>query len=55
MDQIRFASNYVREKTKEVSSEDLVMFVGDFNVNGHPENSVVADYRERLLSHVKYC
>lgn len=48
MEQIRYASRYIREKTKDVPSEDIVMFVGDFNVNGHSENSVVADYRERL-------
>lgn len=42
MDQIRYARDYITKKIKSASPEDLVLFVGDFNVNSHKENSIVA-------------
>ncbi len=45
MNQIRQARKYVEEKTLNVGSQDLIMFTGDLNVNGHSENLIVAEYR----------
>jgi hypothetical protein len=33
---------YIDQKLKDASPEDLILFAGDFNVNGHKENSIVA-------------
>jgi hypothetical protein len=52
MDQIRDARKYMEKKLKDTGSSDLILFAGDFNVNGHQENSIVAEYREQLEIHV---
>jgi endonuclease/exonuclease/phosphatase family metal-dependent hydrolase len=42
MDQIRDARKYMEAKLKDAGPSDLILFAGDFNVNGHQENSIVA-------------
>ena len=32
----------MEKKIEKARPEELIMFVGDFNVNGHQENSIVA-------------
>ncbi len=40
------ARNYIEEKTRNVeAASELIIFTGDLNVNGHSENSIVAEYR----------
>lgn len=42
MDQIRDARKYMEAKLKDAGPSDLILLAGDFNVNGHQENSIVA-------------
>ena len=54
MIQIKQARKFVEDKTQKVGSKDLIIFTGDFNVNGHSENLAVAEYREQLSKHPEY-
>lgn len=49
MDQIKFAKSFIDKKVIGASIHDLILFAGDFNVNGQQDNKGI----ERISSHVK--
>ena len=53
MEQIKFAKSFIEKKVIGASLKDLILFAGDFNVNGQQDNKGIDQFRDRIIPHVK--